>query len=408
MPGTPLQPLGPTWTSRPSGSPESRSTRPSHKAFEGRSLHGERPAPSRHVARREPPLRRQYRPCLRPRFHRRALAHRALPLRPQAHCPSSRASTASTSPASRTSSWSAPAPSSASARAAASWATTFSASRTSRPAPSSRTRLAATATRWTSTPPKPDTKEYARFEAEFRKDLRYGRGESYGIPYRILTPRSLENVPRRRPLRQQRPQDPGLHPGHARLLHHRPGGRHGGRHQPSSRPTHTRGFAVDELLARLKAMGAHLPNFAPGKAAETAGDPRPPPAWHEVREDGICMLPVGRSRPVSTRAPVHRMWPDQAHRPTSMRRCGRRIRSCRLWRTGDMRLRASGGFASDCPSAPRPRDALAPIPRSCAGLRPSPCGRASPFPVCVCRKQSHLPRRMRRARASAPLPSARA
>ena len=40
---------------------------------------------------------------------------------------------------------------------------------------------------------RPDPDETRRFEAEF-KALRYGKGESYGIPYRILTPRGLDNL----------------------------------------------------------------------------------------------------------------------------------------------------------------------------------------------------------------------
>ncbi|MBR5837005.1 MAG: FAD-dependent oxidoreductase [Victivallales bacterium] len=43
-------------------------------------------------------------------------------------------------------------------------------------------------------PSKPDPKLYAAFEKEFGKTGRYGKGESYGIPYRTLTPRNLDNV----------------------------------------------------------------------------------------------------------------------------------------------------------------------------------------------------------------------
>ncbi len=43
-------------------------------------------------------------------------------------------------------------------------------------------------------PHKPDKEAYAKFEKEFREDLRYEDGESYGIPYRILTPKTLNNV----------------------------------------------------------------------------------------------------------------------------------------------------------------------------------------------------------------------
>ncbi len=39
----------------------------------------------------------------------------------------------------------------------------------------------------------PSSEDFAKFEEEF-KTLRYGRGESYGIPYRILTPQGLDNV----------------------------------------------------------------------------------------------------------------------------------------------------------------------------------------------------------------------
>lgn len=42
-------------------------------------------------------------------------------------------------------------------------------------------------------PSKPDEKSFAKFEEEFTI-LRYKKGQSYGIPYRILTPRGLDNV----------------------------------------------------------------------------------------------------------------------------------------------------------------------------------------------------------------------
>ncbi len=43
-------------------------------------------------------------------------------------------------------------------------------------------------------PVTPSKETYEQFEREFRKDYRYGKGESYGIPYRTLTPRGLDNV----------------------------------------------------------------------------------------------------------------------------------------------------------------------------------------------------------------------
>lgn len=43
-------------------------------------------------------------------------------------------------------------------------------------------------------PLRPGKDTYAAHRKEFDADLRYKKGESYGIPYRILTPRGLENV----------------------------------------------------------------------------------------------------------------------------------------------------------------------------------------------------------------------
>ena len=42
-------------------------------------------------------------------------------------------------------------------------------------------------------PTTPDPEDFERFQEEF-STLRYGTGESYGIPYRILTPQGLDNV----------------------------------------------------------------------------------------------------------------------------------------------------------------------------------------------------------------------
>ena len=43
-------------------------------------------------------------------------------------------------------------------------------------------------------PLRPGKDTYAQHRQEFDTTLRYARGESYGIPYRILTPRGLDNV----------------------------------------------------------------------------------------------------------------------------------------------------------------------------------------------------------------------
>ena len=43
-------------------------------------------------------------------------------------------------------------------------------------------------------PVRPGKDTYAQHRKEFDETLRYGKGESYGIPFRILTPRGLDNV----------------------------------------------------------------------------------------------------------------------------------------------------------------------------------------------------------------------
>ena len=40
----------------------------------------------------------------------------------------------------------------------------------------------------------PDVEGFKQFEREFKKEFRYEKGESYGIPYRILTPVGLDNT----------------------------------------------------------------------------------------------------------------------------------------------------------------------------------------------------------------------
>lgn len=110
-------------------------------------------------------------------------------------------------------------------------------------------------------PSKPDAKEYAKFEEEFRRSLRYQRGESYGIPYRILTPQGLENllvagrcVSSDRQIQGSIRVMPGCYiTGQAAGL---------AAAIAIEQKTHTRGFAVPELLRRLREIGAYLPNFA--------------------------------------------------------------------------------------------------------------------------------------------------
>ncbi|OGV67141.1 MAG: hypothetical protein A3K19_10690 [Lentisphaerae bacterium RIFOXYB12_FULL_65_16] len=106
---------------------------------------------------------------------------------------------------------------------------------------------------------KPDPVAYAKFEQEFLRDYRYGKGESYGIPYRTLTPKGLANVlvtgrciSCDRYIQGSVRVMPGCYitgqaAGVAAAL-------------ALERGADTRGVAIPELQARLKKLGAFLPN----------------------------------------------------------------------------------------------------------------------------------------------------
>lgn len=106
---------------------------------------------------------------------------------------------------------------------------------------------------------KPDRESYEKFRKEFTA-LRLGKGESYGIPYRILTPQGLRNVlvsgrcvSTDRSLQASIRVMPGCYitgqaAGVAAAL-------------VVKTQTDTRGISVPELQHRLKAMGAFLPNL---------------------------------------------------------------------------------------------------------------------------------------------------
>jgi hypothetical protein len=106
---------------------------------------------------------------------------------------------------------------------------------------------------------KPDAASYAKFEKEFRT-LRYGRGESYGIPYRALVPQKLSNVlVAGRCVSTDRYMQ-----GSIRVM---PGcyitGQAAGVAAAIAveKQANTRSFPVSELQTRLSKMGAFLPNF---------------------------------------------------------------------------------------------------------------------------------------------------
>lgn len=107
-------------------------------------------------------------------------------------------------------------------------------------------------------PTKPGMDAHLKCQGDIGQ-FRYKEGESYGIPYRILTPKGLENVlTAGRCISCDR-----LMLGSIRVM---PGcfitGQAAGVAAAIAveQQTHTRGFDVSELQARLKKQGAYLPN----------------------------------------------------------------------------------------------------------------------------------------------------
>ena len=106
---------------------------------------------------------------------------------------------------------------------------------------------------------KPDKDSYERFQKEYTM-FRLGKGESYGLPYRILTPQGLKNVwvagrcvSTDRSMQASLRVMPGCYitgqaAGVAAAMAVQTG-------------TDSRGIDVRDLQTRLNAMGAYLPNF---------------------------------------------------------------------------------------------------------------------------------------------------
>lgn len=100
---------------------------------------------------------------------------------------------------------------------------------------------------------------FKKFEEEY-EGYRYKKGESYGIPYRILTPKGLDNVllagrcvSTDRYIQSSIRVMPGCYiTGQAAGL---------AAAIASEKNTSTRGFEIDELQRRLKDLGAYLPNY---------------------------------------------------------------------------------------------------------------------------------------------------
>lgn len=106
---------------------------------------------------------------------------------------------------------------------------------------------------------KPDKESYDKFHKE-HTTMRLGKGESYGVPYRILTPKGMKNVlvagrcvSTDRQMQSSIRVMPGCYitgqaAGVAAAMAAQAG-------------TDIRGIAIKDLQARLKALGGYLPNF---------------------------------------------------------------------------------------------------------------------------------------------------
>ncbi|MCJ7549707.1 MAG: FAD-dependent oxidoreductase, partial [Anaerolineae bacterium] len=104
----------------------------------------------------------------------------------------------------------------------------------------------------------PSSEDFAKFTEEFRQ-LRYKDGESYGIPYRVLTPLGLDNVL----VAGRCVSSDRFMQGSIRVM---PGcyitGQAAGvaASIAASRETDVHAIDVKQLQAKLKTMGAYLPN----------------------------------------------------------------------------------------------------------------------------------------------------
>jgi hypothetical protein len=105
---------------------------------------------------------------------------------------------------------------------------------------------------------KPDKESYDKFYKEFTT-MRLGKGESYGIPYRVLTPKQLANVlvagrcvSTDRNMQASIRVMPGCYiTGQAAGV---------AAAMAARNKTDTRGISIKDLQARLNALGAYLPN----------------------------------------------------------------------------------------------------------------------------------------------------
>ena len=106
---------------------------------------------------------------------------------------------------------------------------------------------------------KPDKESYDKFYKEF-SSLRLGKGESYGIPFRILTPKSLCNVlVAGRCVSTDRNMQASIRVMPGCYITGQAAGAAGA--MAAKTETNVHDIDVKELQAQLKGMGAYLPSF---------------------------------------------------------------------------------------------------------------------------------------------------
>jgi hypothetical protein len=109
-------------------------------------------------------------------------------------------------------------------------------------------------------PTTPETADHAKFEEEFQR-LRYGPGESYGIPYRVLTPRGLDNIlVAGRCVSTDRSIQGSLRVMPGCLITGQAAGMAASLMAKENK--RSRDISITALQARLRGMGAYLPNAA--------------------------------------------------------------------------------------------------------------------------------------------------
>lgn len=103
-----------------------------------------------------------------------------------------------------------------------------------------------------------DKEEYDRFQQEYKKNLRYGVGESYGIPYRCLIPKKLSNVlVAGRCVGSDRQMQASVRVMPGCFL---TGQAAGAAAALATESENVRSISVSELKGALQALGAYLPN----------------------------------------------------------------------------------------------------------------------------------------------------